>query len=210
MFLLVTGASGAGKSTVRELVADELAAHVECVELGHLVNIPRTPSLAWRQQATEAAVQRALTLHAVGRHLLLAGDPVAAGELIAAPSATKLDAIAVCLLDVSPQVQAVRLAERGDDPRLLADHHAFASWMRAHAHDPNHMSHVLSTTGWDAMRWERLRPLRPGDGGWDMHVLDTSDRATDEVADEILTWCRRALRGQAPQIRLKGRELLQH
>ena len=112
MFLLVTGASGAGKSTARQLVADELAAHVDCIELGHLVSFPPTPTLAWRQQATEAAVQRALTLQAVGRHLLLAGDPIAAGEVIAAPSAAMLDAIAVCLLDVSPRVQAARLARR--------------------------------------------------------------------------------------------------
>lgn len=202
MFLLVTGASGAGKSTVRQLVAGRLAAEVECVELGQVVSVPPMPTLAWRQQATEAAVQRALTLQTVGRHLLLAGDPVAAGEVIAAPSAGKLEAIAVCLLDVSPEVQAARLARRGDDPRLLADHQAFASWMRAHAQDPHHMTHVLSTTGWNAMRWERLRLLRPGDGGWDMHVLDTSAHAEDEIADEVLAWCRRALRGRAPQIRL--------
>ena len=51
VFLLVTGASGAGKSTARQ----------------------------------------SLALQAQGRDLLLAGDPVAAGELIAAPSADQLD-----------------------------------------------------------------------------------------------------------------------
>ena len=202
MLLLLTGASGAGKSTVRELIADELAAGVECVELGHIVRIPAAPTLAWRQQATEAVVQRAVVLQAVGRHVLLAGDPVAAGEVIAAPSADQLDAIAVCLLDVSAEVQAARLAQRGDDPRRLADHQAFASWMRAHAENPNHMTHVLSANGWEAMRWGRLRTLDPCDGGWEMHVLDTSGRTIDEVAHDVLAWSRRALRGQAPQIRV--------
>jgi hypothetical protein len=202
MFLLLTGASGAGKSTARELVADELAAEVECVELGHVVSIRPVPTIAWRQQATEAVVQRAVALQAVGRHLLLAGDPVAAGELIAAPSADRLDAIAVCLLDVDAEAQAARLVQRGDDPRLLADHQAFAAWMRAHAQDPGHMPHVLTTNGWGAMRWERLTLLDPRNGGWNVQVLDTSASATDEVAKQILTWCRRALRGQAPQIRL--------
>lgn len=201
MFLLVTGASGAGKSTVRRLLADKLAPEVECVELAHVVSIPPLPTKAWRQQATEAVVQRALTLQAGGRHLLLAGDPVAAGEVIAAPSADELDAIAVCLLDVNPQAQAMRLDQRGDDPRLLADHQAFAAWMRAHARDPGHMAHVLSAGGWEAMRWERLRRLDPGSGTWGMRVLDTSEHAADTVAEEVLTWCRRALRGQAPQIR---------
>lgn len=206
MFLLLTGASGSGKSTVRELVANELATEVECVELGHVARVLPVATIAWRQQATEAAVQRALDLQAVGRHLLLAGDPVAAGEVIAAPSADKLHSIAVCLLDVNAEAQAARLAQRGDDPRLLADHQAFAGWMRAHAQDPNHMPHVLSTNGWDAMRWERLRRFDPRNGGWDMDVLDTSARTRDEVADLIVTWCRRALRGQAPEIRVVAPE----
>lgn len=202
MFLLLTGASGSGKSTVRELVADELATEVDCVELGHVAGIPPAPTIAWRQQAAEAAVHRALDLQAVGRHLLLAGDPVAAGEVIAAPSADRLDAVAVCLLDVNAEAQAARLAQRGDGPRLVGDHQAFAGWMRAHAQDPNHMPHVLSTNGWDAMRWERLRRFDLRTGGWGMHVLDTSARTPDEVADQILTWCRQALRGQVPQIRV--------
>ncbi len=202
MFLLLTGASGSGKSTVRELVADELATEVDCVELGHVAGIPPAPTIAWRQQAAEAAVHRALDLQAVGRHLLLAGDPVSAGEVIAAPSADRLDAVAVCLLDVNAEAQAARLAQRGDDPRLVGDHQAFAGWMRAHAQDPNHMPQVLSTNGWDAMRWERLRRFDLRTGGWGMHVLDTSVRTPDEVADQILTWCRQALRGQAPQIRV--------
>lgn len=205
MFLLLTGASGAGKSTARERVADELAGEVECVELGHIVSIPPRPTIAWRQQAAEAAVQRAVDLQRAGRHLLLAGDPVAAGEVVAAPSADELDAIAICLLDVDAEAQAARLARRGDDPRLLADHQAFASWMRAHAQDPKHMSHVLTTNGWDAMRWERLGRLDPHAGTWAVHVLDTSALTSDEVAGQVLTWCRRALRGQAPQIRVGDR-----
>jgi hypothetical protein len=56
--------------------------------------MPPMPTIAWRQQAAETVVQRAVALRAEGRHLLLAGDPVAAGEVVAAPSAHKLDAIA--------------------------------------------------------------------------------------------------------------------
>ena len=62
------------------------------------------------------------------------------------------------------------------------------------------MLNVLSANGWDAMRWERLTLLDPGAGTWGMHVLDTSTHTTGEVAERILAWCRRALRGQAPQI----------
>ena len=137
MFLLVSGASGAGKSTARRLVAGELEPEVECVELHDVVPMPSVPTLAWRQRATEAVVCHALKLQEDGRHVLLAGDPVAAGEVLAAPSADRLDGIAVCLLDVDRDTQAARLLARGDDPALLVHHVAFAEWMRAHAADPH-------------------------------------------------------------------------
>ena len=167
MFLLVTGASGAGKSTVRVAVAPVLSPDVECVELHDVIDVPAFPTLVWRQQATEAAVQRALALQNEQRHLLLSGDPVAAGEVLAAPSAAHLHGVAACLLDVGPEGQSARLIRRGDAPALMADHHAFAPWMRGHASDPRHMPHVLSNNGWEAMRWERWTGLGPRvAGGW--------------------------------------------
>ena len=193
MFLLVTGASGAGKSTVRRLIAAELEPGVECVELGDVVEIPRVPTLAWRQQATEVVVRHALELQAHGRHLLLAGDPVAAGELIAAPSADQLDGVAVCLLDVARDAQVARLSARGDDPALFVHHVAFADWMRGHAADPNHKPEVLQVNGWEQMQWERCGAFEEGEGGWAIHLLDTSSLSADAVAAEVLAWCRRML-----------------
>jgi hypothetical protein len=196
VLLLVTGASGAGKSTARQLIEKELGATTECVELGDVVGVPRAPTLAWRQHATEAVVRRALELQARGRHLLLSGDPVAAGEVIAAPSADRLHGISVCLLDVDERSQTARLSARGDDPALFVHHIAFASWMRLHAREPDHMLGVLRDGGWDAMRWERVSER---DGSeWAMHVLDTSGLTADQVAAEVADWCRRAVAGQAP------------
>ncbi|HEX4010114.1 MAG TPA: hypothetical protein VHX62_08905 [Solirubrobacteraceae bacterium] len=174
-----------------------MSPQVECVELNDVVAVPAFPDVVWRQRATEAVVQRALELQAQDRHLLLSGDPVAAGEVLAAPSAVKLDGVAVCLLDVSPQVQAARLADRGDDPALLPHHQAFAEWMRGHARDPRHMPHVLSTNGWESMRWDRWSEIDPVGGKWGMEVLDTSQLTRAEVAGEILAWCRRVLCGEA-------------
>jgi hypothetical protein len=197
MFLLVSGASGAGKSTARRLVADELEPGVECVELHDVVPIPPVPTLAWRHRATEAVVRHALDLQEQGRHVLLAGDPVAAGEVLAAPSADRLDGIAICLLDVDADAQAARLLARGDDPALLVHHVAFADWMRGHAADPHHRPEVLQTDGWEEMHWQRWNPLNEA-GAWAMHVLDTSSLTADAVASELLAWCRRALAGEAP------------
>jgi hypothetical protein len=203
MFLLVSGASGAGKSTARRLVAAELKPGVKCVELHDVVPMPRLPTLAWRQRATEAVVRHALELQEQGRHLLLAGDPVAAGEVLAAPSADRLDGVVVCLLDVDRASQAARLLARGDDPALLVHHAAFADWMRGHAGDPHHRPEVLKTNGWEQMRWERWSRIHDA-GSWAMHVLDTSSLTADEVAAELLAWCRRALAGQAPAMRVRS------
>jgi hypothetical protein len=203
MLLLVTGASGAGKSTVRRLVAPQLGTAVECVELGDVVEVPRAPTIAWRQRATETIVRRAVGLQSQGRDLLLSGDPVAAGEVLAAPSADELDAVAVCLLDVGSAVQTQRLRARGDDPALFVHHVAFADWMRGHARDPTHMPEVLTTGGWEEMRWERWMDGRRLVGPWAMHVIDTSGLGVEQVATEVLDWCRRALAGQTQLLRVE-------
>jgi hypothetical protein len=201
VLLLITGASGVGKSTVRAVVKPDLSPEVECVELLHLAPRPTDRVRVWRQQTTETAVRRAIELQASGRHLLLSGDPVPAAEVVAAPSATGLDSIAVCLLDVSPEAQAERLAGRGDDPALLPHHQAFAEWMRRQATDPRHMTHVVSDRGWEQMRWERLEALAPD---WQMHTIDTTNMTRRGVADAALDWCRRALIGDAPALRVTG------
>jgi hypothetical protein len=95
------------------------------VELFDIMAVPALPDKAWRQRATEAVVRRALDLQAHRRHLP-SGDPVAAGEVLAALPAVGLDGIAVCLLDVSADAQVARLTHRGDDPSLMPHHQAFA------------------------------------------------------------------------------------
>ena len=201
MLLLITGASGVGKSTVRAAVEAELSPEVECVELVDVVPLPPAMTKAWRQQSAEAVVRRAVELQTSGRHLLLAGDPVAAVEIVAAPSAPRLDAIAVCLLDASAEAQAARLEARGDDLTLLPHHQAFADWMRRQASDPLHMPQVVSDDGWDQMRWDRVERVADD---WRMQTIDTSLLSPSEVAEAVLDWCRRAFVGDAPSLRLRS------
>lgn len=198
VLLLITGASGAGKSSVRGVIGPQLSPMVECVELRDVAHVPLSPTVAWRQRAAEAVVRRGLELQQSGRDLLLSGDPVAAGEIVAAPSATALDGLAFCLLDVSPEVQAERLVARGDDPTLLPHHQAFAEWMRRHAEDPLHMPQVLRSGGWEQMRWERLARVTRT---WRTHVIDTTHMTRREVAAAVLDWCRGVLAGDEPVLR---------
>lgn len=193
MFLLVTGASGAGKTTARLAIQSKLAPLVESVELSGLVAIPAVPTIAWRQETVEVAVRRAIQLRDEGKHLLLSGDPVVMGELLAAPSAPDLDAIACCLLDVQPGLQTERLARRGDPAELLFRHQAFAAWMRGHAADPRHMPEVITNDAWPEMRWERWQSWVAGDPRWGCAVIDTSDRDPADVAELVLAWCQDAI-----------------
>ena len=190
MFLLITGASGAGKSTVRLDVAPQFTDVLEPAELAELGGEPQW-TLEWRHQAVERAVCRALAAQAAGRHFLLCGDPVPPGEVIAAPSADRLNGLAVCLLDVRPEVQSVRLRARGDDPSLLPRHHAFAEWMRHHVKDPTHRPDVIIGQGWSEMCWHRW--LAPDGIRWTADVIDTSDLTPAQVAIRASAWIRKVL-----------------
>ncbi len=105
----------------------------------------------------------------------------------------RLDGVAVCLLDASLEVQTARLTARGDDPGVLHHHHAFAEWMRRAATDPLHMPEVITTNGWDEMRWDRLQRVADT---WHVTTIDTSELSRTQVA----AWCRSAIAGEVPLI----------
>lgn len=192
MFLLVTGASGVGKSTLRRTITRRFRATLIPAELATLGLTPEW-SLRWRHQAVERTVQRALEAQQAGKHFLLCGDPVPPGELYAAPSADRLEGIAVCLLDAAPHAQRERLRARGDDPELLPHHLAFADWMRRHVADHRHRPDILLQDGWEAMRWERW--LRPDldQPPWDVCIIDTTDLAPSAVSAQVAAWVRGVL-----------------
>ena len=172
MLLLISGASSAGKTTVRTTVSFRTPGPPSRPwSCATSTPVPPVPDMAWRQRMAERAVARARLLEDDGRHLLLAGDPVAPGEVLAAPSAAAVD-IAICLLDVTEDAQMERLRRRGEPEELLSRHVAFADWLRRHAQDPSHMPHVLTTDGWSAMQWSRLSEM--GREQWRMTVIDGS------------------------------------
>lgn len=197
VFLLITGASGVGKSTVRRRIAPFFRNDLAAAELATLGLTPEW-SLRWRHQAVELAVQRALEAQRAGRHFLLCGDPVPPGELYAAPSAEQLAGIAVCLLDAAPHAQRARLLARGDDPELLPHHLVFADWMRQHAVDHRHRPEVLLHNGWDEMRWERWMRDDLHQPPWDATIIDTTDMTPSKVSTQVEAWVRRVL-GAAPR-----------
>jgi len=189
MLLLVTGASGMGKTTVRKLVAARFADRLEAAELVEVAGPPEW-SLRWRHQAVEKAVQRAVQAQRHGKHFLLCGDPVPPAEVYAAPSADQLESIAVCLLDATEDSQRLRLTERGDDPALIPHHIAFAAWMRDHITNPRHRLDVVRQGGWEKMQWERSLAAMDQQQLWRSHRIDTTELDPSEVATLVTVWIR--------------------
>ena len=192
MLLLITGASGMGKTTVRKIVAAQFADRLESCELAEVAGAPEW-SLRWRHQAVEKAVQRAVRVQRQGKHFLLCGDPVAPAEVYAAPSGDQLEGIAVCLLDASEAAQRLRLMARGDDPALLPHHIAFADWLRAHITNPGHRLEVVMQGGWDKMQWDRWTCAAERPGLWRPHRIDTTGLDPAEVAKLAAAWIRQQM-----------------
>lgn len=196
MLLLVSGASGVGKTTARLHARKLLDDTFEDAELFTLGPIPAVPTVAWRQQQVEVAVRRAIPLQRQGRHLLFAGDPIPAGEVLAAPSADQID-VAVCLLDADETAQSARLDARHDPLEIRHLHHGFAAWLRIHATDPSHLPEAITTDAWSEMQWHRWTRRVPGPE-WQMTIIDTSDLSPEDVGIAVATWCRAAVDGDAP------------
>jgi hypothetical protein len=69
--------------------------------------------------------------------------------------------------------------------------------MRKQATNPLHMLEVVTTNGWDQMRWDRIPALV---AQWHVHIIDTTDRSREQVADAALAWTRSATAGHEPTI----------
>jgi hypothetical protein len=194
MFFLVTGASGMGKSTVRKLIEPEFAEALEIAELSMLGSTPQW-NIEWRHQMVERAVRRSLQAQCQGKHFLLCGDPVPPGEVWAAPSADRLDCLAVCLLDAEEKAQVTRLRERGDDLKFLDRHVAFAEWMRHHVVDHRHRPEVITQNAWPQMRWNRWVGIDSVEAPWSTHIIETSALGPAEVAHLVAQWLHQQLPG---------------
>ena len=204
MLLCVTGAIGAGKSSVLAAVALGLVSQpVTCAEFDsigvppEIIGSTGADGTLWRQDAVEHWVRRAVADQRAGRHLVLCGQ-VPVGELLAAPSAELLDGIAACLLHCSPEVRRDRLIARGEDPDHLEAHLAFGEWFLGHMTDPTHMPEVIRVAEATGMRWDRWQDWSSGDPRWRFEVIDTDFLTRQQTAERVLLWATKTLAGGGP------------
>lgn len=176
MLLKLTGSSCSGKTTLAFAVADRLRG--VAVHDFDEVGVPQHPDRHWRHRMTELWVHRALEYQDCGIDLLLTGQSPL-GEILAAPSSSLLDGIAVCLVDVNDQVRRGRLAQRDPGRWNAPAVEAFlgwATWHREHARDPRHRPDVITGDSWPEMAWHRWSKWTAQHPCWRTHVLDTTDK----------------------------------
>lgn len=191
MLFLLFGSSGSGKTFVLDALRErlpEVAIH-DFDETG----VPPGADTAWRHRRNELWVQRVLAYQAAGVDVVLAGQ-TPFGELLASPSADKLDGVVACLLDCDDEVRIERLEARGQEwfARPGADLQAllsWADWMRHHATDPAFRPEAIrQADGASGMRCERWSDWSGDDPRWRVHVIDTSHLPVERVADELAGW----------------------
>jgi hypothetical protein len=190
MLFLLFGSSASGKTSVLEPLRERLPGRA--IHDFDEVGVPSGATKRWRQQANERWVRRALDYQADGVDLLLA-EQTPFGELLASPSATRLEAISACLLECDDETRAARLEPRGPEffartNSILENYLGWAEWMRNHARDPAWRPFVIRRGSSEEMRWERWSDWRAGDPRWRVAVVDTSERSVDEVAGALATW----------------------
>jgi hypothetical protein len=183
MLLTISGSSCSGKTTVVRACGpvDGLVWH-DFDEIG----VPAGADVVWRQRSLEQWIRRALRYQADGRDMLLTGQSPL-GEVLACPSATALNGVAACLLDVDDEVRRQRLTRRDPgkwDARATEAFLGWARWQRAHAADRTHRPEAITAGGWDRMRWERWNDLPH----WAVTVIDTTGRTVGESAAELRRW----------------------
>jgi energy-coupling factor transporter ATP-binding protein EcfA2 len=97
MLFLLSGSNSSGKSTLARAL-DGRVPDPAMHELGELAETPwQRGAVSWRRDLMEPWLDRVVAYEAEGRDVLL--TEVVLGEVLAAPSATRVDGFAACLVD---------------------------------------------------------------------------------------------------------------
>ena len=110
MVFFLTGAGGSGKTAcmphLRRLLPQVILYDFDAV------GVPRSAGTVWRQETTEYWLQQALVHQVEARDTMICGGAVL-GEVLACPSALKINGISAGLLDCADVVRIDRLRASG-------------------------------------------------------------------------------------------------
>lgn len=184
MFFLISGAAASGKTTIARNIADRLD-DIAC----HDYDEKGPTDVIGRCRQLEGWIQLALDRQVSGQDFLLTScSPL--GELLACPSAIKLNGIAACLLDCGDRVRITRMRQRGIDPRWppTQDTLNWAAWHRVHAWDPQWEQHVIVDHGPPDHVYERWTGWVQTDARWHVTTIDTTRLHHEQTLDRVAAW----------------------
>ena len=178
----IGGASGSGKTAIMPELLKILGNEIKVYDFDD-IGVPEGADKKWRQESTEKWLQKIL---ADGKDACLLGQ-IVLGEIIACPSAKKLEGINFCLLDVSDFERIQRLKKRntyGADQNMLN----WSAWLRVHHQDPQWTQRVIKDDSWDGLDFSILESLKTWEPTADIHILDTTGLNIKTVAISVSQW----------------------
>ncbi len=178
----VAGASGSGKTSIMPEVKKILGDTFSVYDFDD-IGVPKNADKTWRQESTEKWLQKLLS---EGKDACLFGQ-IVLGEILACPSASQLENVTFCLLDVSDFERIERLKKRntyGADQNMLN----WSSWLRMHHQDPQWMQHVLKEGCWSGLQFSRWDQLTEWGSKAVITTMDTTGKSVNEVAAAVAQW----------------------
>ena len=184
MLFLISGAAATGKKSVVRILKDKLDNFV-CHDSDEIMVKTGTE----RRRVNEEWVQKALDAQKNGKDFLLSAQSPF-GEILACPSAIKLEGIKCCLLDCHDFVRVERYLARvqSEEWPLGMDTLCWAVFHRMHAHDPQWEQRVVVDKELPEFGWKRWINWQKGDERWDVKIIDTTKNKMEYTANLVQEW----------------------
>jgi hypothetical protein len=176
----IIGASGSGKTACKEELRSLLVGYD--VHDFDDIGVPSNADKKWRQETTELWIRRIVDSEIQGKFCLL--GQMVLGEILACPSAKKLEHINAYLLDCSDIIRVKRLKAR-NSYGVNQDTLNWATWLRMHCHDPQWEQRVIKDSCWSGMDFSGWDTLHSWNEVANVRIIDTSSMSIAEVAKQL-------------------------
>ena len=184
MLFLISGAAATGKTSAVKILNDKLE-NFEC----HDFDETPVSTGTQRRKVNEDWIKKALKAQDEGKDFLLsAHSPL--GEILACPSAIKLDGIKCCVLDCHDFVRVERYLARvqSEEWPLCMDTLCWAVFHRMHARDPKWEQRVIVDKELPDYGWKRWTNWTAEDDRWEVKIIDTTENEIDYTANLVYDW----------------------
>ncbi len=185
VLFLIMGASGSGKSACLSGLRKRRP-EIDWRDFDDLPSVPTTT--AERQRATEYWLQLAARNEQKQVSTGVVGGTIL-GEVLACPSAIKIQRICPILLDCHDVIRIDRIRARDPIPSWASQEMlCWAAWQRMHVVDPQWRQDVIQAQGAEEMQWDRWKGWQRGDPRWQVKTIDNTALTVEQTINELIGW----------------------